>query len=174
MIKRYHCTSGGLQVMPGLMGFLLTALLPAIAQSAQPAQLAPLPQQLPVIEVIHSDAEVITGSESLIQQGYEVRRYNLDAPQTVLARIGQHLPATQDAAKRALEAQLRQRGPHSLHQQLLTVYQGLSLATQYRLDRYPAVVFEQGRAVVFGVTDLNQALLRYRQWQKSRQPGGAQ
>ncbi|MCD2452832.1 TIGR03757 family integrating conjugative element protein [Methylicorpusculum oleiharenae] len=124
--------------------------------------------------MLHSDAEVITGSESLLQQGYEVRRYNLDAPQTVLARISQHLPAHQAAAQQALEQQLQARGPQSLHQQLLTAYQGLSLATQYRLDRYPAIVFEQGKAVVYGVTDLNQALLRYRQWQKTRQPDGAQ
>lgn len=151
------------------MGILLViGSLPINAQTPQ------LIQDKPLIEVLHSDAEVITGSESLIQQGYEVRRYNLDAPQTLLARISQHLPATQDAAKRALEAQLHQRGPQSLHQQLLTAYQGLSLATQYRIDRYPAVVFEQGRAVVYGVTDLNQALLRYRQWQKTHQPGGAQ
>ncbi|MDO8828256.1 TIGR03757 family integrating conjugative element protein [Methylophaga sp.] len=155
------------------VGFLLTALLPAIAQSAQPAQSAPLPQQPPVIEVIHSDAEVITGTESLLQQGYAVQQYNLDAPRHVLARLSQHLPAHQAAAQQQLEQQLQARGPQSLHQQLLTAYQGLSLATQYRLDRYPAVVFEQGRAVVYGVTDLHQALLRYRQWQKSLQPGGA-
>lgn len=40
---------------------------------------------------------------------------------------------------------------------------GLSRAMQYGVDHYPAIVVD-GRAVVYGVTDLEEALSRYRAW----------
>ncbi len=43
---------------------------------------------------------------------------------------------------------------------------GLAKAKQYGLDRYPAIVFD-GRAVVYGVRDLGEALARYRQWREA-------
>ena len=44
---------------------------------------------------------------------------------------------------------------------------GLAKAVQYGVDRYPAIVFE-GRAVVYGVTDLVEALNRYEAWQREQ------
>jgi integrating conjugative element protein (TIGR03757 family) len=46
---------------------------------------------------------------------------------------------------------------------------GLAKAVQYGVDRYPAMVFDGG-AVIYGVTDIHQALLRYRQWREGRRP----
>ena len=40
---------------------------------------------------------------------------------------------------------------------------GLAKAVQYGIDRYPAIVFD-GRVVVYGVTDLVEALDRYKAW----------
>ena len=60
---------------------------------------------------------------------------------------------------------MQQHGRQALQQQLITAYQGLSVAIQYQIDRYPAVLFDRGKAVVYGVTDLQQALGWYRQWQ---------
>ena len=45
----------------------------------------------------------------------------------------------------------------------------LAKVMQYGLDRYPAIVFDS-QAVVFGITDLEQALRLYRQWQEASQP----
>ena len=42
---------------------------------------------------------------------------------------------------------------------------GLAKAVQYGIDRYPAVVFD-GRVVVYGVTDLVEALDRYEAWEQ--------
>jgi len=41
---------------------------------------------------------------------------------------------------------------------------GLTKALQYGIDRFPAMVFD-GQCVVYGVTDLGQALHRYHLWQ---------
>lgn len=121
-------------------------------------------QDKPLIEVIHSDADRLSGQAKLLQQGYDVKLYNLDAPKQLFVSLSQHLPANQTAAKRTLEQRLQQHGRQALQQQLITAYQGLSLAMQYQVDRYPAVLFDQGRAVIYGVTDLEQALSLYRQW----------
>ena len=46
---------------------------------------------------------------------------------------------------------------------------GLAKAMQYGIDRYPAIVFD-GKAVVYGLTDLNSALDHYRTWRAGVQP----
>lgn len=129
------------------------------------AQVNQTNQDKPVIEMIVSDADRISGKVKLIQRGYKVKLYNLDAPKHLIASLSQNLPANQTAAKRTLEQRLQQHGQQALQQQLMTAYQGLSLAMQYQIDGYPAVLFDQGRAVIYGVTDLEQAVHLYRQWQ---------
>lgn len=42
---------------------------------------------------------------------------------------------------------------------------GLAKAIQYGIDRYPAIVLDE-RAVVYGVTDLVEALNRYEAWHR--------
>ncbi|MEA3275692.1 MAG: DUF1525 domain-containing protein, partial [Pseudomonadota bacterium] len=37
-------------------------------------------------------------------------------------------------------------------------------AAEYGIDRYPAIVLD-GQAVVYGVTDVGEALRHYRMWQ---------
>jgi integrating conjugative element protein (TIGR03757 family) len=44
---------------------------------------------------------------------------------------------------------------------------GLAKAIQYGVDRYPAIVLNE-RAVVYGVTDLVEALERYEAWQREQ------
>ena len=44
---------------------------------------------------------------------------------------------------------------------------GLAKAVQYGVDRYPAVVVN-GTAVVYGVTDLVEAVARYQAWREAR------
>lgn len=46
---------------------------------------------------------------------------------------------------------------------------GLAKARQYGLDRYPAIVVN-GRAVLYGVSDLAEAAQRYHAWLEARSP----
>lgn len=141
------------------IGLLLIWIVPAFAQES------PAIPDKPLIEVIISDADTVLGQANLLQQGFDVKVYNLDAPKQLFATFSQNLPANQVAAKRALEQRIQQYGRQALQQPLVAAYQGLSLSIQYQISRYPAVVFDQGRAVIYGVTDLEQALGLYRQWQ---------
>lgn len=141
------------------IGLFIVWIVPVRAQVNQTNQ------DKPVIEVIVSDADRVTGLATLRQQGYDVKLYNLDAPKQLFADLSQDLPANPAAAKRTLEQRMQQRGRQALQQQLIAAYQGLSVAIQYQVDRYPAVLFDGGQAVIYGVTDLQQALSLYRQWQ---------
>lgn len=44
---------------------------------------------------------------------------------------------------------------------------GLAKAQQYGIDRYPAVVIN-GEAIVYGLTDINEALRRYADWREAK------
>jgi len=121
--------------------------------------------ELPFIEVITSDAYPISGVQSVQRQGFLVNVYNLDDGKHLVAEIGKHLPNNQAAAKKALEKRFKNRGAAAVKQQFMQAYRGVILSTQYGLTQYPAVVFEQGQSVIYGVTDLNQGVNLYRQWQ---------
>jgi integrating conjugative element protein (TIGR03757 family) len=44
---------------------------------------------------------------------------------------------------------------------------GLLKAAEYGIDRYPAIVFDSN-AVVYGVTDISEALWRYWMWEERK------
>jgi len=116
------------------------------------------------IEVITSDAYPVSGIQSVQRQGFLVNVHNLDDGKRLVAEIGKHLPKNQDAAKKVLEKRFKKMGDAAVKQQFMQAYHGVILSTQYGLTRYPAVVFEQGQSVIYGVTNLNQAVNLYRQW----------
>ena len=122
----------------------------------------------PFIEVITSDAYPVSGIKSVQRHGYLVNVYNLDDGKRLVAEIGKHLPKNQDAAKKALEKRFKKMGDAAIKQQFMQAYHGVILSTQYGLTRYPAVVFEQGQSVIYGVTNLDQAVNLYRLWQRQQ------
>ncbi len=122
----------------------------------------------PFIEVITSDAYPVSGIKSVQRLGFLVNVYNLDDGKRLVAEMGKHLPNNQDAAKKALEKQFKKMGDAAVKQQFMQAYHGVTLSTQYGLTRYPAVVFERGHSVIYGVTNLNQAVNLYRKWQSQQ------
>ncbi len=98
-----------------------------------------------------------------------VRQYYLDAPKQLEAELSAGLAAELSLAKQQALARLHRMGKHDMQRQFTIAYGGLIKALSYRIDRYPAVVFDNGQAVIYGVTDLEQALHHYRRWRASRQ-----
>ena len=119
----------------------------------------------PFIEVITSDAYPVSSIQMLEQQGISVKLYNLDDGKRLISTLGNGLPADQDAAKQVLEQRFKQRGNAAVKGQFMQAFEAVTVSSQYGLTRYPAVVFEHGQSVVYGVTDLSRALTLYRKWQ---------
>lgn len=98
---------------------------------------------------------------ALTRQGVMLAVYNLDAPAQLSQSLSQNLPLNATAAKKILQERLHQQGSTSLQQQYQIAYQGLAKSLAYELDRFPAIVFNHGQAVIYGVTDLKDALALY-------------
>ena len=118
------------------------------------------------IEVIYDNHNRITGMQWIKDQGIQLSLYNLNAPDSLLTQFDQGLPNDLEQAKKAILNRFQNIGHEKLKQQFMTAYQGVIKSTEYGLDRYPAIIFDQGKAVVYGITDLKSALLKYQHWHK--------
>ena len=82
----------------------------------------------------------------------DVTVYQLDGLVLAQDQLSEGLPSDPEEAGR-IAAQRLDAQP-ALNEQMMRAGQGLTLAhLQYRLDRYPAVVFD-GTTVIYGITDL--------------------
>ncbi len=112
-----------------------------------------LAAEAPRIEIFTTARYPISGATPAVQI------YILDEPARIEAELSASLPQGKDAAE---FAQAQVQGAWRNEAQLLTrAYQGLLKARQYGVLRLPAIVFD-GQVVVYGITDLEQALAEYR------------
>ena len=89
--------------------------------------------------------------------------YALDGIDRLEAGLSESLPIDPKAARRAVLE--RVSVVDSLRRGVAQrAALGLLNAAGYGIDRYPAIVFD-GDAVVYGVTDMGEALRHYRLWQ---------
>lgn len=120
-----------------------------------------------VVEVIHNDAFPLTGVDAVTGQGIEIKTYNLDDGKRLTANLATGLPPNQEQAKAALERRFKEQGMEAVQEQFTQAFHGQIAGVQYGISRYPAVVFDRGEAVVYGVTDLNRAVAIYREWRRN-------
>jgi integrating conjugative element protein (TIGR03757 family) len=137
--------------------FTLLILMMSVAEAKQ---------DKPVIDIITSDRYPVTGLESARAQGLSVNVYNLDDGKRLVKRLAGKLPPNQQAAKRQLENTLKRMGADAGRQAFSNAFQAQQVATQSRLERYPAIVFNQGQAGVYGVTEVSEALKHYHAWRE--------
>ncbi len=116
------------------------------------------------IEVVTSDSFPITATQDLKKQGISINIYNLDDGKRLVAQIGANLPNNQNDAKNVLLQRFKKMGDKQVKAQFIQAYQAVTLSTQYGLSRYPAVVFNHGESVIYGETNLAQAIRLYQQW----------
>jgi len=89
--------------------------------------------------------------------------YNIERIAHLQQALSKDLPSDPEKAKQLVLARF-QRIDTQLSHELENAANGLVQAMQYGIDRYPAIVFD-GKAVVYGITDIRAASQVYRQWQ---------
>ena len=91
----------------------------------------------------------------------QINYYNLDAAQKIMNQFKARMQGVtkENAPQIAKGLFLKNKN------QLKQAYLGLFIASQYGLQKYPAIVFN-GKAVVFGETNLSQSISEYKKWQK--------
>ena len=118
------------------------------------------------IEVFYDNSTPIYDVDALRRQHalMDLTLYNLNTPDVLEDELGQGLPSNPQQAHQMLMARLEQIGRATLEKRFKAAYQGLIKAQTYGIDRFPAVVFDHGASVIYGISDLEAALVRYRQW----------
>ena len=118
-----------------------------------------------VVEVFTATDVPVDTSPHRAAIDVSVEIYELDGIEQLEAELSRGLPPEPEAARRVAFARVG-RLDQGQRQRVRRTALGLSKAMQYGIDWYPAIVFDR-QAVVYGLTDLEQAVRQYRQWQRA-------
>ena len=131
---------------------LIAAFVVAVAVPATQAN-----QRLP------RSIDVFTTSDRPVRAGeqFQARMYLLDGLKALERSLSQGLPSTPEKAKAVALRRLNDLGD-ALQEKVDNAVEGLSLATSYQLRKLPAIVFDDGQSVVYGVDRLDRAIAIYR------------
>lgn len=129
---------------------------------------APLGATAPArIEVFVTPAQAarLSGIDSVERRypGLSVTVHDLGAAARFEDALSDGLPTEPAAALAQARQRLQALGPE-LAARLREAYGGLVRARHHGIDRLPAIVFDDGQSVVYGITDLPTALTHYRRW----------
>ena len=101
-------------------------------------------------------------------QGSEIFVYEIDGIQTVERDLSLDLPTVPQQSK-PIVLQRIQNLDEPTRSSMRAAATGLAKTMQYRIDRFPAIVFD-GRAVVYGVTNVREAYALYQAWRSGDKP----
>jgi len=120
------------------------------------------------LDVITDQPNQIRDADRLRQQGIAVTVYDLTAGDRMAEAMSKGLTGPDAHALQQVQQRIAAIGRKRFEAQLKQAFQAIIQSVAYALDRHPAIVFNQGEAVVYGVTDLHTALRFYRQWKVSQ------
>jgi integrating conjugative element protein (TIGR03757 family) len=133
---------------------LLMPMSPFAADSTVPSR----------IEIFTTSAQPIANVaevQKALGADTAIRYFTLDRQARLDEALSQDLPADPEKARAVALKRIHMLDIAQIKRELSESFEGLVLARRYGLDRYPAVVFDGGRRVVCGVTDLQEALRLY-------------
>ncbi len=142
---------------------VLVILVGNVAQATQRVVVHPY-----LVEVFTTTDLPVTGEADINRQPIyresELHVYKLDGIQRIEAKLSKGLTADPEQAKRVALQRIQQLDASGRTQMQRTAM-GLAKVVQYGVDRYPAIMFD-GEVVIYGVTDIREALRLYQQWQE--------
>ncbi len=118
------------------------------------------------VEVFTASERSISGAEDERLRTATVTTYAIDGLERFELGLSEGLPQDPEAAKTEALRRVQQLDDARMVPAKNAAI-GLAKAVQYGVDRYPAIVFD-GRTVVYGVTDIVEAVDRYEAWQREQ------
>lgn len=109
-----------------------------------------------LVEVFSDNAIAASGLP-----GYQINYFNLAEPEEVKAAYLPVLPPNLEQATSIMNAFMQSDRGRLFQQKIREAYRGHQLMVSYQLEKIPAIVFDKGRYVVYGTTDVRQALVIY-------------
>lgn len=116
------------------------------------------------MDVFTNDAYGANSLQAAVSQGWDVQLHNMDA----YLKLKNHL-SYERAKTRSQAIALAKRNIGVLSaQELRSSLRGPIKALKYGIKKVPAVVFNDGESVVYGITDIDIALNLYAQWSRKK------
>jgi integrating conjugative element protein (TIGR03757 family) len=133
------------------------------------ADAALLPESVIVVTssqrpILNADTVLVSAKGSQL----DIQFLNLDSVTDIEKRLGDGLPIDPEQARATVDQRIARIGRSQLDADLRAAYLPLGTMMAYGLDRYPVIIFDQ-QAVIYGVTDVAQAVDQYRQWREDQQ-----
>lgn len=146
----------------------LVAVLPLLGVLTGPVQADPVPERIEVF-VAPEQVDQVSGQGAIEARypGLPIQVFDLGAAARFEDQLSEGLSADPATAQAQVRQRLQALGP-GIEARLREAFGGLVRADQLGIDRLPAVVFDDGQAVVYGVTDLSTAVSHYRRWRDGR------
>lgn len=143
---------------PLFLLFLTTVIFPALLHAGNTQ--TPMPAR---IEIFTNNRYQVTNTTTT---EVPVQIYNLDAPAGLEEKLSAGLPSDPEQAKAIALKRLGALGAGQLAEMVNQAYEGTTQAMTYELVKIPAVVFDNGASVIYGITDIDNAIRRYQAWRQ--------
>jgi integrating conjugative element protein (TIGR03757 family) len=128
-----------------------------------------LPSSIVVVKDSQTDlSQSETARQLLKSNATELRIYDIDAVDRFESEINQLLPGDEAKTRQVFDQYISRIGRKTFEKDAIHAYQGIMTAVRYELEKYPAIIFD-GSSVIYGVTDLDEALLLYQNWKAAKE-----
>lgn len=107
--------------------------------------------------------EVFTDEPVDFSQLSSITHYDLSEPDRVRRTMSLKLPPNEEEATRIAQAWFNSPAGLAYQKAMMKAYKGKQKLIAYQLLKTPAIVFDAGKYVVYGTTDLSQAIYIYQQ-----------
>lgn len=141
-------------------GHLLLGLVLPLASIAAESR---MPSRIEIICDAAQPVENIAVVQKQLGSRASIHYFTIDAQARLDEALSKDLPADPEQARAIALKRIQALDRPGLAQELSESFEGLLLAQRYSINRYPAVVFDEGKSVVYGVTDLREAVRLYQQ-----------
>ncbi len=113
-----------------------------------------------LIEVFIDDTNIgdFLVSKEALDTGIEVKVYNLSGPERFEETLSKGLVGNEQQIKDEVLKRIAELPPTYLDEHVVLPYEGLLKAKEYEIIKIPAIVFNNGESVIYGLTDLQKAI----------------
>jgi len=112
-----------------------------------------------IVEAFY-DRETRLINVHLAERVSSLKTYDLSAPDQFKKKLSKGLSSDPTIAQRQAKERIEALGGE-LQSHLITAYEGSLKAMQYKINKLPAVVFNNGQQVIYGESDVNKAINIY-------------
>jgi integrating conjugative element protein (TIGR03757 family) len=101
--------------------------------------------------------------------GVEVIHYDLSEPDRIKSKLNLKLPPDEEIAKAKAKQFFQTPEGKAYQVAMRDAYRGRQKMMQYQLSKIPAIVFDDGKYVIYGTTDVAHSARLYRQHIQNKQ-----